>query len=335
MDFYTNISIRQKVSEHKPLYFKLNRLRKVIGGPNAKRLLPILMIFAFVGGCNLPSTQLQTAAETPEEHLAQDLNQLSALTQQAPSEELSEPTPTLAATASRVPTETATPEVSSDGVEYSLPLAPKNLVFRYGGTISYLQGEITAGENQTYTVLAGKGQTMIAGVSSNDQDVYFELKGLDDGQVLLPLSEKSSYISVKLPKTQAYQITLISPTDNVYFLSVEVPAEIDVKAGDGPITVKGYVDVLQQYHPSVFTRVRYLIKLEQGTTLYVQLKSKAIEDLTLALTGKDDGQPYLRYVVKSNAINGFIAPVSQDYYLDVYSISGESADFTLEMDLQD
>jgi len=277
----------------------------------------------------------KTPGLIPEEHLPQDLNQLSTLTQQALGWDKSVNTSSLEATATRVPSETATPEVSSEGVAVSLPRAPAKLMFRDGGTITYLKGEIAAGEKQTFTVLAGKGQTMIAGVSSNDQGVYFELKGLDDGQVLSPLAEKSSYISVKLPKTQAYQITLISPTENVYFLSVEVPAEIEVKAGDGPITVKGYVDVLQQYHPSVFTRVRYLIELEQGTTLNVLLKSDPAKNLNLALTGKDDGQPYLRYVVKSYAINGFITPVSQGYYLDVYSISGVSVDYTIVIDLQD
>jgi hypothetical protein len=43
--------------------------------------------------------------------------------------------------------------------------------------------------------------------------------------------------------------------------------------------------------------------------------------------------PYLRHVVKSDAINNFQVPVSQEYYLDVYNTGGVSTEYDLEIEL--
>ena len=71
------------------------------------------------------------------------------------------------------------------------------------------------------------------------------------------------------------------------------------------------------------------MELQAGSILDVQLSSQAINGLALALIGADDGQPYLRYEVQSTSINNLAIPVSQGYYLDVYSVAGESAAFSL------
>ena len=137
-----------------------------------------------------------------------------------------------------------------------------------------------------------------------------------------------------MPWTGDYQITLTSPVDLDYFFSVEVPANLVVSPGMGAAVVDGYIDVLPAFHPDVPTRVRYLVRLQAGSTLDVQLSSLAINGLALAMIGADDGQPYLRHEVQSASINTFAIPVSQGYYLDVYSVSGESAAFSLTIDVK-
>jgi len=150
----------------------------------------------------------------------------------------------------------------------------------------------------------------------------------------VPFSDKATSVQVQLPWTGDYQITLTSAVDIDYFLSVEVPANLVVSPGMGAAVVDGYIDVLGAFHPDAFTRVRYLMELQAGSILDVQLSSQAINGLALALIGADDGQPYLRYEVQSTSINNLAIPVSQGYYLDVYSVSGESAAFSLTIDVK-
>jgi hypothetical protein len=291
-------------------------------------LAAALLLAAVLGGCNLPGGRTPAEPKGPEVQPTQDLSLLATLTQQALEAESSAPTAEPTATA--IPTATQPPPTESSE---NLPSQPTEIKFRSGGTLAYLKGDIAAGQSLTWTFEAASGQTLIASVSSNDVDVFFEIKGLDDGSVLVPFSDGSSSATLRLPSTQVYQITLTSPTDNVYFLSVEIPANLAITAGSGPVKVNGYVDVLGAFYPDALTRVRYLIFLEEGTTLNVQLKSASLENLTLALNGKSDGVPYLRYVVKSDGINDMPIPVSQGYYLDVYDISSQSAEYTLVIEV--
>jgi len=294
----------------------------------AAMLAASLFLVALLGGCNLPGGRAPVEPKGPEAQPTQDLRLLATLTQQAGDAESTAPTAEPSATA--IPTATPPPPTESSG---DLPFLPTEIKFRDGGTMAYLKGDIAAGEKLAWTFEAAAGQTLIAGVSSNDVDVYFEIKGLDDGVTLVPFSDRSSSATLRLPATQAYQITLSSPTDNVYFLTVEIPADLTVTAGSGPVKVNGYVDVWGSFYPDALTRVRYLIYLESGTIFNVQLKSDALEDLTLALTGKGDGVPYLRYVVKSDGINDLSVPVSQGYYLDVYDVTSQSAAYTLVIEI--
>lgn len=301
----------------------IHRTKNPIASPRWGWLLGLILA-AGLAGCNLPGRE---PVPTP----TQAVSLLATLTQQAVDKEIG------AATAVPISTFPPSPTVTQDELpstqEAPLPSTPTEIKFRAGGTMAFFQGEIGAGGRVVFTFQAGEGQNLIAGVSSNDQDVYFEILGLEDGSVLVPLRDNSSSINTILPGTQAYQITLASPTENVYFLSVEVPADLSVASGQGSVNVEGYVDVLQEFHPSVFTRVRYLLDLEAETVLNVDLQSNALEGLTLALTGKEDGVPYLRYVVQSDAIQDFPVMVSQPYYLDVYAINGESVEFSLVIEV--
>ena len=139
-------------------------------------------------------------------------------------------------------------DVTGDGLP---PPRVEAIQFRQGGTMACVQGEIEAGQPQIHTFEAGAGQTLIAGVSSEGQEVSFEIRGLSDGTVLALPGEELSSISVTLPSTQTYQLTLNSETDSSYFLSVEIPAELSVEAGANPLVLEGYLDVLQDFHPDL------------------------------------------------------------------------------------
>ncbi len=291
-------------------------------------LLSVLLLSSLLGGCNLPSGGSSSEPKGPEAQPTQDLSLLATLTQQALEDEGT--APTAAPTATPIPSETPLPPTQSSE---NLPSAPTEIKFRAGGTLAYLKGDIAAGEQLAWTFGAAAGQTLIAGVSSNDVDVYFEIKGLDDGTVLVPFSDRSASATLRLPSTQDYQITLASPSDNVYFLSVEIPADLTVTAGAGPVSLDGYVDVLGGFYPDALTRVRYLLYLEEGTMLDVELESQDLDLLTLALSGKTDGVPYLRYVVKTTGIDKMPITVSQGYYLDVYDMSATSAEYTLVIEV--
>ncbi|NQS92083.1 MAG: hypothetical protein HQ574_06695 [Chloroflexi bacterium] len=289
-------------------------------------LILITLLALILGGCALPVGRTSVPTEAPP---TQDLNALAAITQQAAEhvaqETLSAPTATLSPTATLTP---LPPETASPTLEL-LPLSSTEIKFQAGGTIAYLKGEIKAGQQISFTLGAGGGQTLIATVSSEANQVYFEIKDLEDGEVLVPFSDEASSVQTKLPWTGDFQITLISPVDLDYFLSVEVPANLVVSPGMGSAIVDGYIDVLGTFHPEVFTRVRYLMQLQAGSILDVNVNSPAIDDLSLALIGAEDHQPYLRHEVQSGSIEGFIVTESQGYYLDVYSVSGESAAFSL------
>ena len=296
------------------------------------RTLILLSIMTVVlTSCSLP---IRRAPESTQSPPTQDLSALAALTQQAVDhalqETLSAPTATLSPTATLTP---LPPETASPTKE-PLPLVSTEIKFRAGGTIAYLKGEIKAGQQISFTLGAGGGQTLIATISSEGNQVYFEIKDLEDGEVLVPFSDEASSVQTKLPWTGDYQITLISPVDLDYFLSVEVPANLVVSPGMGAAVVDGFIDVLGTFHPDAFTRVRYLMQLQAGSILDVQLSTPAIDDLSLALIGAEDHQPYLRHEVQSGSIKGFVVTESQGYYLDVYSVSGESAAFSLIIEVE-
>jgi hypothetical protein len=290
-------------------------------------LILILITTTALSGCNLPFGQSQEPPIPP----TQELNLLATLTQEAIEHDIQEtltaPTITISPTTTLtpLPAETISPSATSWSSTRS------QVKFRPGGTIAYFQNTIKAGEEQVFTIEAGGGQTLIASVSSAGNQATFEIKDLEQGEVLVPFSDGARSVQVKLPWTGEYQITLTSPEDLDYFLSIEVPANLVVSPGMGASVVNGTINVHQAFHPDVFTRVRYLVQLQQGSVLNVSLGYTAVNNLTLALIGAEDGQPYLRHEVQSASISGFVVPESQAYYLDVYSISGESGAFSLSI----
>ena len=247
-------------------------------------------------------------------------------------------------TPSPSPTETSTPETPT---ATNTPLTPTALPptqtpvvawnrinFRKGGTSIYMQKTINAGIQHANIVWAKKGQTMILSVSSPNQDVTLELRGLQGGQQLIWSGSQTTYWWGTLPELQDYMITLTTQNpDTYYFLSVEVPANINFETGAYSATVDGYVDVDTTFHPGVMTRVRYLAYASAGQTMKVKLKSPNLNALSFGIIGQKDGQAYIGYQVKNNG-GEILLPTSQGYYLDVYAIDGQSTEFTLELTIQ-
>jgi hypothetical protein len=208
------------------------------------------------------------------------------------------------------------------------------LNFRQGGTSIYLQKPIKHGNQHYYSVRAMDGQTLILTVSSPNNDVYLGMKGIQDGQQLIWPTAQTSYWFGTLPKTQDYLISLTTQNpDTYYFLSVEIPANIHFQPGVYSATIDGFIDVDTFFHPDMMTRIRYLAKAFAGQTMTIDLNSADLDDLSLGIVGQQDGQVYIRYQVKNSGGEVYL-PISQGYYLDVYSTGGKSTAFALEITIK-
>jgi hypothetical protein len=217
-------------------------------------------------------------------------------------------------------------------------LIPDELIreinFRTGGTSSFHQVTIKSGEQHIYSFQANEGQLMILTASSPNHDVFFGLKGVDDGQHLLFPTALSSYWVGELPKTQEYLITLITNNpDTYYFLSVEIPAIIKFQPGSDSIEIDGYIDVDTEFYPDMMTRVRYLVYASEGQTMTIELYSPNIDNLTIGVMGQQDGQQYVSYRIRYRSGVEINVPVSQEYFLDVYS-TGVTTDFSLKISIK-
>jgi hypothetical protein len=203
--------------------------------------------------------------------------------------------------------------------------------FKPGGTFTYVQKPIGAGEQHTYKIRAMANQTMIVSVSSDQNDVFLGLTGIQGGQQLLSTSDHTPYWTGTLPQTQDYIISLTTNNpETEYFMTVEIPANIRFKPGTYSTVVDGHIEILDTY-PSVMidNHVTYLIYASAGQTLDVQLSSPNLDALSMGVYGQTDGQPYLRYQVKNSGYHG-VLPLTQGYYLKVFS-NGASTDFTLKI----
>jgi phenylpyruvate tautomerase PptA (4-oxalocrotonate tautomerase family) len=201
--------------------------------------------------------------------------------------------------------------------------------FKPGGTFAYIQKSIRAGEQHSYKIQAVANQTMIVSVSSDQNDVFLGINGIQGGQQLLSTSAHTPYWTGTLPQTQDYAITLTTNNpDTKYFLNVEIPANIRFEPGTYSTVVDGHIEVLDPTaYASVDNIVTYLLYASAGQTMDVQLSSPHLEALSLGVYGKEDGQPYQRWQVKNHGYYGAL-PLTQGYYLKVFS-NGASTDFTL------
>jgi hypothetical protein len=121
--------------------------------------------------------------------------------------------------------------------------------------------------------------------------------------------------------------------DTYYFLSVEIPANINFQPETYSAIVDGFIDVDEYFHPDAMTRVRYLAYAFAGQAMEVELKSPNLDNLSLGVVGQKDGQVYIQYSIKNKGGNVYL-PVSQGYYIDVYSPSGNSTTFSLDVKIE-
>ena len=302
----------------------------------------LLFLIILITGCTntsiIPEADSAESLENLLEDIAiyatqtQEVKELQLVQQSATSNSVEEKKMEDTTPPSPTPT-TAETVLEINNNENLLPYTPAEIQFKPGGTIAYIKTAIEAGEKHYYTFWARAGQTILIAVSSGDQGVHLELIGLEDGQILQSLTEESADITTSLPTTQEYQITLYaSQTDAIYFFSMEIPAVVDIVPGE-KISLEGYIEVFDQFHPNVPTRVRYLIFGKQDHILKVKLDSPQIDSLNLGLIGQTDGQAYMRYHIKG--VQGELnLPLTQGYYLDVYSLGGESTGYTLSVELK-
>ncbi len=288
--------------------------------------LGLLMVF-LLSGCNLPARETISEEGASATQFVQDLSDLATQTQVAAAENTSQPAETVPAAATQNPTLTPTSNPPASSPNPDLP-RQKGIRFRTGGTMAVIQEQIRAGAKHTYLLQAAAGQTMILGVSSNDVDAYLGLIVLDSGQTLIDPADQAAIKTLKLPATRDYQISVFCPTDNTYSLTVEIPALVEVFVGEGPVELEGYLDVLDSLG-GYETRIRYLVEAEAGQRLIVDQQDA---NITLALSGKENQETYLRHAVLNNRLD-FELPETQGYYVDVYSVSGESTAFSLTFEL--
>jgi hypothetical protein len=201
--------------------------------------------------------------------------------------------------------------------------------FKPGGTYTFVQKSIKAGQGHAYMLRASAGQTVIVSAVSPNSDVWIGIKGVQDGQQLLSDSSRTGSWTGTLPRTQGYEITLKTDSPGTYyFLEIEIPANVRFEPGTYSTTIDGHIEVFDvPSSVSVDNHVTYLVYASAGQTMDVQISSPNLDVLSLGVYGQTDGQPYLRYQVKNSGFNG-VLPLTQGYYLKVFS-NGPSTDFTL------
>jgi hypothetical protein len=293
-------------------YFKMSKHPKLI--------FTLCILCGLIAACNLARV-----AQDPEEN-----NTTSIWTQTAQVVQTQLPPKTVATDTPVSPTLTNTPITNS--LTQNVP--KKIISFRQGGTAKHIQEAIKNGEAHTYLVQASEGQTLILTVASPNDDVFLGVKGEQDGQELISTAAQSSYWVGTLPETQEYLVTLTTNNpDTYYFLTIEVPANIQFQPGSDSVSLEGYIDVDNAFHPDVMTRVRYLIHASEDQTMTIELNSPNLDNLSLGVSGQQDRQNYLSYHVKNNGGEVYL-PVSQGYYIDVYSTGGVSTEFTLNISIK-
>lgn len=203
--------------------------------------------------------------------------------------------------------------------------------FKPGRTFTYAQNTIKAGEQHTYSVKASAGQTMITDVSSENNDVFVRITGLQGGEELVSNNSQLISWTGTLPKTQTYLITITTNNpDTYYFLNIEIPANVRFEAGVYSATVTGHIEIFEDTPTvSINNHVTYLVHASTGQTMDVKLFSPDIDSLSLGVYGQDDGQPFQRYEVKKEGYHG-VVPTTQGYYLKVFSHK-KSTDYTIEI----
>jgi hypothetical protein len=204
------------------------------------------------------------------------------------------------------------------------PVSAPRLSFLPGATSATLDGVINKGAILDYLVGAQGGQTMLASVYSPNDNVYLGIMGVSDGVPLLYPAAGQVQFNGKLPITQDYLVTLVSPVERTNFtLQIIIPARIQFAPGSISATIPGNLQGGQTNY--------YLARAFAGQTMRVQILSPH-NDIFLTIYGMDDGSPLVRSVMGLWEWSG-VLPATQDYMIEAVS-TGPSAGYTLVVTIQ-
>ncbi|HEX2557570.1 MAG TPA: hypothetical protein VHK86_04550, partial [Nitrososphaera sp.] len=197
--------------------------------------------------------------------------------------------------------------------------------FATGATSGIQEGQIQAGQSQSFLVGAAAGQPLMVSVNSLNNDVTFSVTGVKDGKVLASKAEKLSSWQTMLTATQDYRIDIYggASTEN-FTLNVITPARINFDPGAVSAKLSGTT-------PGGFN-VSYVLRASAGQKMNLDLVAPG-GNAVLSMYGYQDGQPYLRYVVEQTSFE-FTLPATQDYIIQVVPRGGEVASYTLTVEIK-
>jgi hypothetical protein len=204
------------------------------------------------------------------------------------------------------------------------PVSAPRLSFLPGATSATLDGVINRGASLDYLVSAQGGQTMLASVYSPNDDVYLGIMGVSDGIPLLYPAAGQVQFNGKLPTTQDYLVTLVSPVERTNFtLQIIIPARIQFAPGAISASLPGNLQGRETNY--------YLARAFAGQTMTVRINSPN-NDIFLTIYGMEDGSPLVRSVSGLSEWSG-VLPATQDYMIEAVS-TGASAGYTLVVTIQ-
>ena len=296
-----------------------------------KIAIPLTLFLLLTQSCNLPLASQPALTPTPIFLLNEQNQELPSNSQTIEPSSFASITPQATITPTGIQQPSHTPTTPPGNLP---PVNALTLSFKPGGTTAYDAGQITSQQKITYIVNASEGQTMIIGVSSTDHDVYLSIQGSQTGETILSSDLQKTDWTGTLPATQDYLITLSTKNQAVnYFLNLDIPANILFVQGSDSLTINGHLEVHEDLHPDLITHVSYLAYAVAGQTMTINIYSTNLNSLSLGIYGQSDGQPYKRYEVKGTS--GILElPVTQGYYIKVYSTDGISTDFTLDITIK-
>ncbi|MCB0197489.1 MAG: hypothetical protein KDJ65_36420, partial [Anaerolineae bacterium] len=212
-------------------------------------------------------------------------------------------------------------------------LTATRLEFEPGAFGTQLSNSIDSGETQRYVVEAQAGQPLAARFPTG-LGVKLIIFGAD-GNVLLPDSANATSWQGLLPDPQAYFIDVKSvagvPVD--YTLEVVLPPVAEEAPTQSGTTAERIVfepgnpvaQVQGRVNPGQFRR--YVIEMGAGQAILVRFPSGIGVQLVIA---GEDGTILLPETANANSWQGEL-PATQNYMLDVRSVSGAVVDYTLEV----
>jgi hypothetical protein len=240
--------------------------------------------------------------------------------------------PSAAATATPVTETLPEPTVQAPSAAMLPPEQARRIEFAPGTTSATIDDSVAAGEVDLYVLWASAGQTMSVNLHSPKGNAVLAIWGAD-GTVLISDHAGARDWSGQLPSTQDYFISVsaVAGTSTIYTLNVSVsplpnptpgpqPIRIEFAPGTDTATVAGSVPPGGVAH--------YVIRALAGQTMSVNIVS-ATGNVILAIWGAD-GTVLLSDHAGATSWSGQL-PLTQDYYIDVISAGGTTANFTLQV----